>query len=160
MSPLTGEAPIYGALLRGSLEAIADTVDGMSADDLDTHLHDGASSPAELATHVVGALRAYVLGVGCALEVERDRAKEFETSGVPASELAGALRTLADDIDAAMQATDPAVFDEVTVPEQSLFGAAPTREVSRREAIVASVRHGGEHLGHLQLTRDVLDQRR
>ena len=159
MSPLTGEAPIYAALLRGSLEAIADTVDGMPAADLDTHLHDDASSAAELATHVVGALRAYVLGVGCALDVERDRAAEFATAGVSATELARALRALADDIVDAMRSADPAIFDQLTVPEQSLFGAAPTREVSRREAIVSSVRHAGEHLGHLQLTRDVLARR-
>ena len=58
-----------------------------------------------------------------------------------------------------MSTVDPAVFDEITVPEQSLFGAAPTREVSRREALVSSIRHTGEHLGHLQLTRDILDAR-
>jgi hypothetical protein len=160
MSPITGERAVYSALLRSILESIAATVEEMPAADLDTHLHEGASSPAELATHVVGAVRAYGLGVGCGLDVERDRAKEFEASGVPGSELAGALRTLAADIEAAMSTVDPAIFDELTVPEQSIFGAAPTREVSRREPLVSSIRHAGEHLGHLQLTRDVLAQRR
>ena len=152
------ETEVYASILRGSLGAIAQTIDDMPAGQLDTHLHDGASSPAELAGHVVGAIRAYALGVGCGLEVERDRAAEFATAGVPSSDLSAAVRTLADDIDAAMSAVDPAVFNEITVPEQSLFGAAPTREVSRRDALVGAIRHAGEHLGHLQLTRDVLAQ--
>ena len=160
MAVATGEAAVYAGLLRGTLEAIAQTVDEMSEADLDTHLIETASSATQLANHVVGAIRAYALGVGCALDVERDRAAEFAATGVPASELSGALRALADDIDAGMASVDPAVFDEVTVPEQSLFGAAPTREVSRREALVSSIRHAGEHLGHLQLTRDILDSRR
>lgn len=152
------ETEVYATVLRGSLTAIAQTIDEMPATQLDTHLHDGASSPAELAGHVVGAIRGYALGVGCGLDVERDRAAEFATAGVPSGELSAALRSLADDIDAAMASVDPAVFNELTVPEQSLFGAAPTREVSRRDALVGAIRHAGEHLGHLQLTRDVLAQ--
>ncbi len=159
MAVPTDEPSVYGALLRSALEAIAQTVDEMSEADLDTHLIETASSATQLANHVVGAVRGYALGVGCALDVERDRAAEFGARGVPASELSSALRLLADDIDAAMAAVDPAVFNEVTVPEQSLFGAAPTRELSRREALVSSIRHAGEHLGHLQLTRDILDAR-
>ena len=159
MSLATGETAVYAALLRNVLESIADTIEEMPAGELDTHLHDGASSPAELAGHVLGAVRGYVLGVGCGLDVERDRAAEFETAAVPASELSSALRTLADDIDSAMSSVDPAVFDELTTPEQSIFGAAPTREISRREPLVSSIRHAGEHLGHLQLTRDVLARR-
>ncbi|MDA0350853.1 MAG: DinB family protein [Chloroflexi bacterium] len=153
------EPAVYATLLRGALESIARTIDEMSESDLDTHLIENASSAAQLGRHVVGAVRGYALGVGCGLEVERDRAHEFAAKGVPASELSSALRALADDIDAAMATVDPAVFDETTVPEQSVFGALPTREVSRREALVSSIRHAGEHLGHLQLTRDILDSR-
>lgn len=159
MAVASDERTVYAALLRSALEAIAQTVDEMSEADLDVHLIETASSAAQLANHTVGAVRGYALGVGCALDVERDRAAEFAAQGVPASELSGALRALADDIDVAMSSVDPAVFDEITVPEQSLFGAAPTREVSRREALVSSIRHAGEHLGHLQLTRDILDAR-
>lgn len=159
MAVASDERTVYAAVLRSTLEAIAQTIDEMSEGDLDTHLLENASSAAQLATHVVGAIRGYALGVGCGLDVERDRGAEFAAQGVPASELSSALRALADDIDAAMTAVDPAVFDEVTVPEQSIFGAAPTREVSRRESLVSSIRHAGEHLGHLQLTRDILDAR-
>jgi len=159
MAIASDERTVYAGLLRGALEAIAQTVDEMSEGDLDIHLIETASSAAQLANHVVGAVRGYALGVGCGLDVERDRAAEFAAQGVPASELSAALRALADDIDAGMSSVDPAVFNEITVPEQSVFGAAPTREVSRREALVSSIRHAGEHLGHLQLTRDILDSR-
>ena len=154
-----GEAAVYASLLRVGLETIAATIDEMPEPDLDIHLHEDASSAAQLAHHIVGAVRGYALGVGCHLDVERDRADEFGATGIPPGELSAALRALADDIDAAMSSVDPAVLDELTVPDQSIFGAAPTREVSRREAIVSSIRHAGEHLGHLQLTRDVLANR-
>jgi hypothetical protein len=157
--PAPSEATVYATLLRQGLEAIAQTIDEMPQDQLDTHMIESASSPAQLANHVVGAVRGYALGVGCALDVERDRAAEFAARNVPASELSAALRQLADDIDAAMAKVDPAVFDEMTTPEQSVFGAQPTREVNRREALVSSIRHAGEHLGHLQLTRDILVSR-
>lgn len=160
MEPTTDESAIYASLLREALSAIAETIEELPSVELDVHLADGVSSPAELAAHVVGAIRAYVLGVGCGLDVERDRPEEFATVGIPADELANALRALADDIDSAMAKIDPAIFDEITVPEQSLFGAAPTREVSRRSSIVSAIRHIGEHLGHLHLSRDMLADRR
>jgi hypothetical protein len=157
--PAPSEAAVYATLLRQGLEAIANTIDEMPQDQLDVHLIETASSPAQLANHVVGAVRGYALGVGCALDVERDRAAEFAAKDIPAAELSAALRQLADDVDTALANVDPAVFEEMTTPEQSLFGAQPTREVNRREALVSSIRHAGEHLGHLQLTRDILAAR-
>jgi len=160
MLPTADEPTIYAHLLREALSAIAETIEELPSAELDVHLADGVSSPAQLAAHVAGAIRAYVLGVGCGLDVERDRPEEFATADMPSEELANALRALADDIDSTMNKIDPVIFDELTVPEQSLFGAAPTREVSRRSAIVSAIRHIGEHLGHLHLSRDMLADRR
>ena len=153
---LEGERAIYAAVLRGTLEQIARAVESFPAGSLDAHPHKGASSSAELAAHVVGAVRGYAVGIGCGRDVSRDRTAEFATSEVSAASLAADLRALADELDEALAAIDSAFLDERIVPEQSLFGAAPAREVSRRETIVSSIRHAGEHLGHLELTRDML----
>ena len=153
---LDGERAVYATVLRGTLEQIARAVESFPPDALDAHPHEGASSSAELAAHVVGAVRAYAVGIGCGRDVSRDRTAEFATSDVSAATLAADLQALADELDEALAAIDSSFLDERIVPEQSLAGAAPAREVSRRESLVSSIRHAGEHLGHLELTRDML----
>ena len=153
---LEGERAVYASVLGGTLEQIARAVESFPPDALDHHPHEGASSSAELAAHVVGAVRAYAVGIGCGRDVSRDRSAEFATAEVSAASLAADLRALADELNEALAEIDSAFLDERIVPEQSLFGAAPAREVSRRESLVSSIRHAGEHLGHLELTRDML----
>jgi len=153
---LDGERAVYATVMRGTLEQIARAVESFPPAALDEHPHGGASSSAELAAHVVGAVRAYAVGIGCGRDVSRDRTAEFATAEVSAAALAADLLTLADEFDEALGEIDSAFLDERIVPEQSLFGAAPAVEVSRRQALVSSIRHAGEHLGHLELTRDML----
>jgi hypothetical protein len=92
--------------------------------------------------------------------VPRDRAQEFATAGIATAELAAALRTLASEARDALAALDPALLDERSTPPQHLMGAAPTRELARREAVLSALAHAAEHLGELQLIRDVLAQQR
>lgn len=153
---LEGERAVYATILGGTLEQIARAVESFPPDALDRHPHEGASSSAELAAHVVGAVRAWAVGIGCGHDVSRDRVAEFATAEVSAATLAADLRTLATELTEALGEIDSAFLDERLVPEQSLAGAAPARETSRRESIVSSIRHAGEHLGHLELTRDML----
>jgi hypothetical protein len=63
------------------------------------------------------------------------------------------LRALADELDEVLATIDSSFLDECILPKQSLTGAAPAREVSRRESLITSIRHAGVHLGHLKLTR-------
>ena len=152
---LQGERAINAAVLRGTLEQIARAVESFPAGSLDAHPHKGASSSAELAAHVVSAVCGYAVGIGCSRDVSRNRTAEFATSEVSAASLTAALHALADELDEAPP-IDSAFLDGRIVPEQALVGAAPAREVSRRETIVSSIRHAGEHLGHIELTLDRL----
>ena len=61
---LEGERAVYAAVMRGTLEQIAAAVESFPVGALDHHPHQGASSSAELAAHVVGAVRAYAVGIG------------------------------------------------------------------------------------------------
>ncbi len=153
---LAGERATYAAVLRGILEQAAAAVESFPAGTLDRRPHERASTGAELAAHIVGAVRAYAVGIGCDVDVSRDRTAEFATADVDAASLAGDLRALADQLDGALANVDSGLLDQLVFPEQSLFGAATPREVSRRQAIVGAIRHAGEHLGHLELTRDLL----
>ena len=50
------------------------------------------------------------------------------------------------------------VLKERIVPSVDLRGSGPRREISRREALVESIRHAALHLGELRLTRDLVIQ--
>lgn len=153
------ERQVFADLLGWLLEECAAALEAMAADRMDVAPVEGATPPAALGAHVLGATRAYVLGLGCGEDVERDRPAEFAETGASRADLAADLRQLRDEVARALAALDPARLDEVITPPQHLFGEAPTHELSRRWAIASAIRHCGIHLGHLQLTRDVLGVR-
>ena len=156
--PPVAECEVYADLLARLLEECASTLEVIPADQLDQAPVHGATPAAALAAHVLGATRAYVLGFGCGQEVERDRSAEFAATSTAGADLAAELRSLIEEIASALGSLDGARLDEVITPPQHLFGEAPAHELSRRWAIVSAIRHCGIHLGHLQLTRDVLGE--
>ena len=72
-----------------------------------------------------------------------------------ASNSLAAVRGLAREITAALAALSPAELDRRFVPPQALWGTGPPHEISRRDALVESIRHAALHLGELRLTRDL-----
>jgi hypothetical protein len=104
---------------------------------------------------VVGSTRVYALGFGCGRPVARDRAAEFAASGSDATTLVAGLRRLADEIAGALATLSPADLDQRILPPPELWGAGQPHEISRRDALVESIRHAGLHLGELRLTRDL-----
>ncbi|MEX2229288.1 MAG: DinB family protein [Dehalococcoidia bacterium] len=151
-----GARAIYALKLGWALDELASLVEALPSGDLDRRLAGETNSPATIAAHVGGAVRAWVLGIGCALPADRDRTREFATHGVPAAALARELRVLADECSAALAQLDPARLDERLTPSQALYGEGAPRALSRREAIVSALQHAGVHLGELRLTTDLL----
>ena len=58
-------------------------------------------------------------------------------------------------LDAICAALAPSELDMRIVPAPELWGTGQPREISRRDALVESIRHGALHLGELRLTRDL-----
>jgi hypothetical protein len=117
-----------------------------------------ASSPAAIATHVAAATRVYALGFGCGQPVARDRPAEFAAAGIPVDRLIALLDGVARDLDAALAGLTAADLDHRFTPPQALWGTTPAHEISRRDALVESLRHAALHLGELRLTRDLARQ--
>ncbi|RJQ10586.1 MAG: hypothetical protein C4558_04640 [Dehalococcoidia bacterium] len=126
---------------------------------LDTPPYEGATAVGAIAAHVHGATVAWALGIGAGQDVSRDRAAEFASSGVPANELAVALRSLASRIDASLTTLDPARLDEIVIPTTSLFGEGDPHAMPRRRGFASAIRHCSIHLGHLEMTADLLNTR-
>ena len=69
-----------------------------------------------------------------------------------------ALGQLVGEITTALATLAPAMLDERLRPAQELWGTGQVREISRREALVESMRHAALHLGELRLTHDLARQ--
>ena len=156
---MSAELETYAQELRWILDQISRTADGLTEQQLNWRPLTGtANSAYAIASHVVGSTRVYALGFGCGQWVTRDRSAEFTASGSSAQDLVTALRQLADEITTALGTLSPATLDEHLRPVQELWGTGQVREISRREALVESIRHAALHLGELRLTRDLARQ--
>lgn len=149
----------YADLLSWLLTRIAEAAEVTPPALLDRAPYEGATAVGAIAAHVHGATVAWALGIGAGQDVSRDRVAEFASSGVPASDLTAALRALASQIEAALMALDPARLDEVVTPSKALFGEGTPHAMPRRRGFASAIRHCAIHLGHLEMTADLLRQR-
>jgi hypothetical protein len=150
------ELATYGRELHWVLDQMAISVQGLTATQLNWRPGTGSANSAyAIVSHVLASTRVYALGFGCGDPVRRDRAAEFAATGSDAGVLIAALRQLAAEIAAALGGLAPGALDERITPPAELWGTGTPAEISRREALVESIRHAGLHLGELRLTRDL-----
>jgi hypothetical protein len=150
--------------LRGSIAKqmakLADAVRGIDAARLNARppVKDGNSAWV-LAVHAAGNARAWIIGIAAGEEIGRDRPAEFASAGADAAELVAHIEQVAADIDAALAGMDRARLDVRLVPSQELWGGSPTHEISVRDAVLQVIEHVPLHLGHLELTLDLVGRR-
>jgi DinB superfamily len=146
------EIDTYRRELRWLLAEVATSLEGVPPDRLRWRPRVAdANDAATIVSHVLGATRAYVLGLGCGVPVGRDRDAEFAPGSASREVLLAALTALAGDVEAALVALDPGSLPLPIVRPADWRGPAP--EGDRRGAIVEAIRHAGIHLGELRLTR-------
>lgn len=116
-----------------------------------------ANAASTIVRHVLRSTRVYVLGFACHQPVSRNRTSEFSPSDSSVTTLVTALHSLRDEITVSLATLVPSQLEERFVPVQELWGeTVPVRELSRRDALVASIRHAALHLGELRLTCDLM----
>ena len=152
------EVETYARELDWILDQICTALNGLTPAQLDWRPSTGAANSASaIASHVVGSTRVYALGFGCGGKVQRDRPAEFAASGADAGELITGIRQLSREIAAALAGLTPAELERRIRPPHELWGRGQPREISRRDALVESIRHAALHLGELRLTRDLAE---
>lgn len=150
------ELETYARELGWILDQIGAALNGLTAAQLNWRPSTGAANSVyAIASHVAGSTRVYALGFGCGRQVERDRPAEFAASGADAGTLVATIRQLSREISAALATLAPSELDRRVLPPQELWGTGQAHEISRRDALVESVRHAALHLGELRLTRDL-----
>lgn len=152
----SAEVAAYRHQLAWLLDQVSTCLRGLTASQLAWRPETPeANSPWAIGSHLVGSMGVYVLGFGCGQAVNRDREAEFRAVGENAEELIGELRGLGLKIDSALADLDPNKLNETLLPPKELWGLGEPTEISRRQALVESIRHAAIHLGELRLTRDL-----
>jgi len=150
------EVEIYTKELRRLFQRLSELLDGLSEQELNYHPPVAeANSIYALATHTLGNVRAWILGICCGHPIERDRPAEFRALGRDATPIVDNARSLLEEIELSLRALQPESLDDLREPRQQLWGAGTSRAVTGREAILHAVAHAAEHVGHIGLTRDL-----
>jgi uncharacterized damage-inducible protein DinB len=118
-----------------------------------------ANSAYVIATHTFGNMRVWVLGIICGRVLRRDRPAEFASRGTYEA-LGKAACALSGEIEAALQELDPATLGDRFVPAQELWGEGDPVELERRGCLAHVLEHAGIHLGHIQMTVELLRSQR
>ncbi len=153
---MNAEVETYSRYIQKQIASIRDLLRGLTEEQINWQPPlPGSNSLYVIASHVLGNVRAWVLGITCGQSMTRDRPAEFAASGSFADIDAETHRTLGD-IVVALQTIDPARLDERILPSRELWGEGKPHEVSVREALVHVLEHASAHLGHMQMTRDIV----
>ena len=153
---MNAEVKTYSRYIQKQIASIRDLLRGLTEEQINWQPPlPGSNSLYVIASHVLGNVRAWVLGIACGQPMTRDRPAEFAASGSFA-DIDAAARKVSAEIEAALAAMDSARLDRRVVPSQELWGEGEPREISVREALVHVLEHASAHLGHMQMTRDIV----
>jgi hypothetical protein len=114
----------------------------------------GANSLLVLVTHAVASAEEHVVGKTAGMTVVRNRDAEFAATG-GSGHLAARAADVRRRIDEALGGLEGRLDEERDPP----FGSWPGSRTTVRDRLIHSVSHTAEHVGHAQLTRDLIAQR-
>lgn len=154
---MSDEATRIANVLETIGRGVLGQLSGLSDEDLNRTLSlPEANTLFALATHLVGAGEFWALVVAGGRSIPRDRASEFRASGTRADLTARYERWIAD-VNAVVTALPADAMERrVDVNQLRSTPSAAAEEVSVREALLHAVEHSALHLGHIQLTRQLL----
>lgn len=132
-----------------SLARLRACVEGLTAEQLNWRPPaSDANSIAVLAAHTMGNIRQNVIGVACGLPDDRDRDAEFVSRTDDPAILIRRADELYGEIETALADLPADQLDEhVEHPHRG-----PT---THRQALLVAARHSVEHIGQMELTRDM-----
>ena len=147
------EIDTYSRYIREKIAQLHAALNGLSEDDLNRAPDvPGANSPYVIATHTLGNMRAWVLGIICGQDLRRDRPAEFASRGTY-EELGVAACKLSGEIDGGAAEARPDDAWPIASCRRRSCGAKarPTRS-SAATRLAHVLEHAAIHLGHIHMT--------
>lgn len=129
-------------------------INGLSPEQLDWVAGDDMNSLCVLAIHVTQAER-YWVGLALGDLIDRDRPSEFTAQGYSHDELVARFKGNTDYYKTAFESAKINTLDETA--QVLLFPENPW-ECTRGWALLHALDHTAEHLGHVGMTRQLLDR--
>lgn len=148
--------PVYQALfdvLETLHESCRAQISGLGQDELDWRYSEEMNSIAVLAAHIAGSERYWILDVVMDESTGRDRESEFATTGVSSHALKQQLEEALADARSAFNRLDASQLTEMRTSPRN------DRKYTVAWAIAHTVEHTALHLGHMQITRQLLKSR-
>lgn len=140
----------------GLLERMSRCLKDLSADELNWRPPTASSNSLYvLGTHVLGNAEAWILGIALGRPIRRDRPAEFGAVGSDPATLIGKAielgRTLTETVTPLAEA-----LDQERDPSPELWGEGQPRRLTVRECLLHVIEHAAEHIGQMELTRDLI----
>jgi uncharacterized damage-inducible protein DinB len=148
MSP-DKEIELLWGYIRRSVDRILSCLDGLEEDDLNWRPLENANSLYVLAVHMIANVEANILGVLCFQNIVRHRDEEFKARGSSIEPVQKKWRDVQESISLHLAQLSSSDLDkEYTHPRRG--------KITGRDLLITIARHAAEHVGHAELTRDLL----
>jgi hypothetical protein len=135
--------------IRSSVDRLLLCLEGLDETDLNWRPLDNANSLYVLATHMIANVEANILGVLCLQAVNRHREEEFKARGSSIEPVRQKWHEVQERI-----STHLAPLSSVDLDKEYMH---PRRgRITGRDMLITIARHAAEHVGHAELTRDLL----
>jgi hypothetical protein len=146
---LDKEIELFWHYIRHSVDRILACLEGLDEADLNWKPLDNANSLYVLATHTMGNAEANILGVLCHQKINRQRENEFKAHGSSIEPIRQRWNDVQERISSQLAKLSSVDLDkEYTHPRRS--------GITGRDMLIVVARHAAEHVGHAELTRDLL----
>jgi hypothetical protein len=143
------EVESFWRFIKSSIDRIMSCLDGLDEDDLNWRPLDNANSLYVLAVHAIGNVEANILGVLCHQNIKRERESEFKAHGVSIEPVQKRWRDVRKNISSCLAGLTSNDLDkEYEHPRRG--------KITGRDLLIIVTRHAAEHVGHAELTRDLL----
>lgn len=135
--------------IRRSIDRILLCLDGLEEDDLNWRPLDNANSVYVLAIHMIANVEANILGVLCSQNIIRHREEEFNSRGSSVEPVRQRWLDIQERISSHLAQLSSSDLDrEYEHPRRG--------KTTGRDLLITIARHAAEHVGHAELTRDLL----
>ena len=147
--PSHKEIESYWRYIESSVDRILSCLEGLDEADLNWRPLDNANSLYVLAIHVIANVEANILGVLCSQNIVRHRDEEFKARGSSVEPVLQRWRNVQERVSLCLTKLSSVDLDREY--EQPRRG-----KMTGRELLFVVARHAAEHVGHAELTRDLL----
>ena len=143
----------YLDLLQDCHNGILEALEGLSQDGLDWIPGQDMNSIGVLLAHITGSVRYWIGDIAAQEPSNRDRAAEFRVRGLEADVF---RKRLADNLEYARNVLEKMSLEDL---ESSRVSPGNGREYTVAWALIHALEHAALHLGQIQITRQLWEQK-